>query len=43
MCVGVRDEERVHVTHIQTNIGEKGDPERRSFVSMREKDISQRE
>ena len=43
VCGCERDEERVHVTRIQTNIGEKLDPKRRSFVSAREKDISQRE
>ena len=43
MCGCERDRESVHVSHIQTNIREKLNPERRSFVSAREKDISQQE
>ena len=45
MCVGVREieRERVPVSHIQTNIREILDLERRIFVTAREKDISQRE
>ena len=37
MCGCERDGERVHVTHIQTNIREKLDPERWIFVSERER------
>ena len=36
VCGCERDRESVHVSHIQTNIGEKLDPEIRSFVSARE-------
>ena len=42
VCGCERDRERVHVSQIQTNIRDKCYPERRSFLSAIEKDISQR-
>ena len=37
VCGCERERESVHVSHIQTNIREKLDPERQIFVSAREK------